>query len=118
MSKTPVSLAETIQSVVAQTEHFLPRRFLRNGHLQTLVANYKPRQYVLPEAEAHLIEVEPGTDNDAESGTVGLEEARANVIDALRLMLTPDDGDPHVSQGRSEPLELIFAPAGRKKFTA
>jgi hypothetical protein len=37
---------------------FLPRRFLRNGHLQTLVGNFWPRQYVLPEAEAHLIEVD------------------------------------------------------------
>jgi predicted RNase H-like HicB family nuclease len=34
------------------------------------------------------------------------EEARENVIDALRLMLTPDD-DADVS--RSEPLELTLA---------
>ena len=37
------------------------------------------------------------------------DEARANVIDALRLMLSPDDGDPHVAAGQSEPLELILA---------
>jgi predicted RNase H-like HicB family nuclease len=37
------------------------------------------------------------------------DEARANVIDALRLMLAPDDGDPHVAGGQSEPLELILA---------
>ncbi|HEY4346032.1 MAG TPA: type II toxin-antitoxin system HicB family antitoxin [Gaiellaceae bacterium] len=37
------------------------------------------------------------------------EEARENVIDALRLMLTPDEDDPHVARGQSEPLELIFA---------
>jgi predicted RNase H-like HicB family nuclease len=37
------------------------------------------------------------------------DEARANVIDALRLMLSPDDDDPHVAQGQSEPLELILA---------
>jgi uncharacterized protein len=79
VSKIPESLAETVRSVVAQAEVFFPRRFLRNGHLQTLVANYKPRQYVLPEAEAHIIEVEPGTDTPVESGTVGLEQARANV---------------------------------------
>lgn len=35
------------------------------------------------------------------------EEARENVIDALRLMLAPDD-DADV--GRSEPLELTFTP--------
>jgi predicted RNase H-like HicB family nuclease len=36
------------------------------------------------------------------------EEARENVIDALRLMLTPDDGDPGVSEGRTEALDLIL----------
>ena len=35
------------------------------------------------------------------------EEARENVIDALRLMLAPDD-DTDVD--RSEPLELTFTP--------
>lgn len=35
------------------------------------------------------------------------EEARENVIDALRLMLAPDD-DADVDQ--SEPLELTFTP--------
>jgi predicted RNase H-like HicB family nuclease len=35
------------------------------------------------------------------------EEARGNVIDALRLMLAPDDG---ADAGSSEPLELTFAP--------
>ncbi len=36
------------------------------------------------------------------------EEARENVIDALRLMLAPDDGDASVEAGRSEPLELTL----------
>jgi predicted RNase H-like HicB family nuclease len=35
------------------------------------------------------------------------EEARENVIDALRLMLAPDD---NADVDRSEPLELTFAP--------
>jgi predicted RNase H-like HicB family nuclease len=34
------------------------------------------------------------------------DEARENVIDALRLMLTPEDDDPSVSAGRTEPLDL------------
>jgi predicted RNase H-like HicB family nuclease len=37
------------------------------------------------------------------------DEARANVIDALRLMLTPDEDDPHLALGQSEPLDLILA---------
>ncbi len=36
------------------------------------------------------------------------EEARENVIDALRLMLTPDDDDPRVSGERTEPLDLTM----------
>jgi len=37
------------------------------------------------------------------------EEARENVIDALRLLLTPDADDPAAADDRSEPLELTFA---------
>jgi predicted RNase H-like HicB family nuclease len=37
------------------------------------------------------------------------EEARENVIDALRLMLAPDDGDASAEAGRSEPLELTLS---------
>ena len=36
------------------------------------------------------------------------DEARENLIDALRLMLTPDDDDPRVADGRSEPLEFTL----------
>jgi hypothetical protein len=44
----------------APVEEFLPRRFLRNGHLQTLVGNFLPRRYVLPEPEPHIIQVDAG----------------------------------------------------------
>ena len=37
------------------------------------------------------------------------EDARENVLDALRLMLAPDDDDAKVAAGRSEPLELTLA---------
>jgi predicted RNase H-like HicB family nuclease len=37
------------------------------------------------------------------------EEARANVIDALQLILTPDEDDEDVAAGRSEPLDLVLA---------
>jgi len=36
------------------------------------------------------------------------EQARANVIDALRLMLSPDDDDPRAADARSESLELTL----------
>jgi predicted alpha/beta-fold hydrolase len=56
-----------------RTEEFSPRRFLRNGHLQTLVGNFLPRQYVLPEPEAHIIEVDPG---EVDPGVVAPGEAQ------------------------------------------
>ena len=38
---------------------FVPPRFLRSGHLQTIVGTLLPRTYSLPEPEIWLIEVEP-----------------------------------------------------------
>src|SRR3954463_8287279 len=38
---------------------FVPRRFLRTGHLQTLAGNYLRRPHVLPPPEARLFQVEP-----------------------------------------------------------
>jgi len=40
---------------------FVPRRFLSNGHLQTIVGNFLPRTHPLPEPESCLIEVEAAT---------------------------------------------------------
>jgi predicted RNase H-like HicB family nuclease len=37
------------------------------------------------------------------------EEARENVIDALQLMLAPDDDDASVAAGRSEQLDLTLS---------
>src|SRR5215471_21801832 len=40
------------------TEDFVPRRFLRNGHLQTLAGNFLRRENRLPQAEERLFQVE------------------------------------------------------------
>jgi len=40
----------------------MPRRFVRNRHLQTIVGNFMPRQNLLPAAESVLVEVAPGID--------------------------------------------------------
>lgn len=37
---------------------FVPRRWLRSGHLQTLAGNFLPRRLQLPEPESLLVEVE------------------------------------------------------------
>ena len=52
---------------------------------------------------ARVIEV-PGALSQGRSR----EEARANVVEALRLVLSPDDDDPSVTDERSESLELTL----------
>jgi predicted RNase H-like HicB family nuclease len=37
------------------------------------------------------------------------QEARENVVDALALMLAPDDDDASVAAGRSEQLDLTLS---------
>jgi predicted alpha/beta-fold hydrolase len=43
-------------------EPFVPRRFLRSGHLQTIVGNFLPREDRLPAAALDLVEVSPAGD--------------------------------------------------------
>ena len=40
---------------------FVPRRFLRNGHLQTIIGNFLPRVDQLPPASVELVEVSPAS---------------------------------------------------------
>jgi predicted alpha/beta-fold hydrolase len=40
---------------------FQPRRFLRNGHLQTIIGNYLRRSNDLPPAEPQMVEVSPAS---------------------------------------------------------
>jgi predicted RNase H-like HicB family nuclease len=53
---------------------------------------------------ARVIEV-PGAISQGRTRT----DARENVIDALRLMLSPDGDESTETSDRSEPLELILA---------
>src|SRR5690349_7168383 len=41
-------------------EPFVPRRFLRNRHAQTLAGNFLPRKNALPQPEEKLFQVEEG----------------------------------------------------------
>jgi hypothetical protein len=58
---------ENIAEHVAHAADFLPRRFLRNGHLQTVAGNYLSRTNDLPSPEAQLVEVSPATQNQIAS---------------------------------------------------
>src|SRR6267378_1344921 len=52
-------MVETSQSPV-KSEPFVPRRWLRGGHLQTVASFLLPRRFNLPEPEERFIEVAPG----------------------------------------------------------
>jgi predicted alpha/beta-fold hydrolase len=52
------SLADEFSSPESWLSDFVPRRFLRNGHLQTLAGNFLPRKWYLPEPESLIVQVE------------------------------------------------------------
>ncbi len=46
---------------------FHPRRFMQNGHIQTILGNYLPRPNHLPPPEAQLVEVSPASEDQISS---------------------------------------------------
>jgi predicted alpha/beta-fold hydrolase len=46
-----------------QAQLFVPRRFLRNGHVQTIAGNFLPRPNHLPKPVPELVEVSPADDS-------------------------------------------------------
>lgn len=48
----------TTEAIAGAVADFSPRRFLRNGHLQTMIGNFLPRQCLLPAPEGLLVEVD------------------------------------------------------------
>ena len=60
-------MGTTLEAIAAHAAEFLPRRFLSNGHVQTVAGNFLPRIDALPPAESQLIEVAPATDGQIAS---------------------------------------------------
>ncbi|HMH11562.1 MAG TPA: alpha/beta fold hydrolase [Edaphobacter sp.] len=60
-------MTTTLESIATHAAEFIPRRFLRNGHVQTIAGNFLPRVDMLPAAESHLVEVSPATDSQIAS---------------------------------------------------
>jgi predicted alpha/beta-fold hydrolase len=56
------STKQRIAQHVSHAVEFAPRRFVRNGHLQTIVGNFLRRQNELPPAESVLVVVAQGID--------------------------------------------------------
>ena len=62
-SSNPQPFEDSRTAAAAETRvanDFVPRRFLRGGHLQTVAGNFIRRINGLPEAEERLFEIEPG----------------------------------------------------------
>jgi uncharacterized protein len=62
----PGSAGDGVQATVVPTpfgaQVFIPRRFLRNGHIQTVAGNFLPRANHLPAPTPELVEVSPASD--------------------------------------------------------
>jgi uncharacterized protein len=56
-----------IDTIISHASDFRPRRFLTNGHLQTIAGNYLARVNALPAPEDQLVEVSPATANQIAS---------------------------------------------------
>jgi predicted alpha/beta-fold hydrolase len=56
-----------IETITSHAADFRPRRFLTNGHLQTIAGNYLARVNALPAPEDQLVEVSPATANQIAS---------------------------------------------------
>ena len=54
------SLSHPILYVPSDSQPFVPRRFLRGGHAQTLASHFLPRKTLLPAPETRLFQVEDG----------------------------------------------------------
>jgi uncharacterized protein len=71
-----------LETIASHAADFHPRRFLRNGHLQTIAGNYLARTNHLPVPEEQLVEVSPATANQIASQVLchchwQLEQVRA-----------------------------------------
>jgi predicted alpha/beta-fold hydrolase len=56
-----------LETIASHAVDFQPRRFVRNGHLQTIAGNYLSRINILPPPEDQLVEVSPATVNQIAS---------------------------------------------------
>jgi uncharacterized protein len=56
-----------IETIASHATDFQPRRFLSNGHLQTIAGNYLSRTNNLPAPDKQVVEVSPATANQIAS---------------------------------------------------
>ncbi len=61
MNETEAFVPPAVEPVAFAPQHFVPRRFLRNGHAQTIAGNFLPRADRLPEPTREVVEVSPAS---------------------------------------------------------
>lgn len=85
MSVPGSSIPAPIPASSFQPTPFVPRRGFRNGHVQTILGNFLPRQTHLPPFTAELIEVSPATHNRISSQVLCHCHWQAEPVRAERL---------------------------------
>jgi predicted alpha/beta-fold hydrolase len=83
-------VAACVAAAGFQATPFVPRRFLSNGHVQTIAGNLLRRTNDLPEPTAELVQVSPASDSQIASEVLCLchwqpAEARAQRLTAIVL---------------------------------
>ncbi len=66
----PSAAGRTIDESPFDLRPFQPRRFLRNGHLQTIAGNFLPRRNHLPAPVVELVEVSPARESQMSSSVL------------------------------------------------
>lgn len=87
---SPVSASDVVAPFSVRAEDFQPRRFLSNGHLQTIAGNFLPRPDRLRAPEAVLVETSPARDGQRSTQVLchchwQPEERRASAPTAIIL---------------------------------
>jgi uncharacterized protein len=73
-----------LETIAEHASDFTPRRFLANGHIQTIAGNYLSRTDRLPAPESHLVEVSPATSNQIASQVLCHCHWQPNDLRAIR----------------------------------
>lgn len=63
----PLAAGRPIDAPAFDPQPFIPRRFLGNGHLQTIAGNFLPRRSYLPAPVPELVEVSPASESQISS---------------------------------------------------
>ena len=70
VSSALLSVERTVAPARFQARPFVPRRFMSNGHLQTIAGNFLARTNALPPPVPELVQVSPASESQIASGVL------------------------------------------------